>query len=88
MVPRVEEGIGCVAPRRVVKTALDLWRERMDYGVHGSSGAFDHTVADVLGSLRGTLRHVFRCSRRSRLNRANGDGEREKYRKECFHSTK
>ena len=45
-------------------------------------------VAHILGRLHTTFRHVFRCSRWSRLNRADGNGKRENYRKERFHSTK
>jgi hypothetical protein len=44
-------------------------------------------VADIFGCLHSTFRHVFRGSHRSRLNRANGNGKRENYRKERFHST-
>ena len=71
-----------------VRAASPLWRERIDYSAHGSSCALDHTVADVLGGVHRALRHVFRCSHRSGLGRANGNGEGEYYRKQRFHSTK
>jgi hypothetical protein len=70
------------------KNCLALWRERIDYSVHGPSCPLNHTVRDVLGCDRTTLRHVFRFSHRSRLNRANGNGKCENDRKERFHSTK
>jgi hypothetical protein len=70
------------------KNCLALGRERIDYGTHGSFCALDHTVADVLGGVHRTLCHVFRCSHRSGLNRANGNGEGENDRKQRFHSTK
>jgi hypothetical protein len=56
--------------------------------VHGSPCAFDHTVADIFGRVHSTFRNVFRCSHRSRLNRADGNAKRENYRNERFHSTK
>ena len=49
--------------------------ERIDYSVHGSSCAFHNFVPNIFGFLYSALRHVFRRSGRSRLNRANGDGE-------------
>jgi hypothetical protein len=70
------------------KSSLALWRERIDYSAHGSSGALHHTVADVLGGVHRALRHVFRCSYRSGLSRANGNGDGENDRKQRFHSTK
>ena len=83
--------VGAPAHRRVSNTrknCLGLWRERIDHSVHGSSCALDHTVRDILRGDRTTLRDVFRCSRRSGLNRANGNGEGENDRKQRFHSTK
>ena len=70
---------------------LGLWRKRINYSVHGSSCAFDHTVADIFGRVHSTFRNVFRCSHRSRLNRgdgAHGNAKRENYRNERFHGTK
>jgi hypothetical protein len=65
-----------------------LWRECIDYSTHSSLCALDHTVAHVLSGVHRTLRHVFRCSHRPGLNRANGNGEGENDRKQRFHSTK
>jgi hypothetical protein len=59
----------------------------MDYSVHRSSRAFDHTVRDIPGCVHTTLRHVFRCPDRASLNRANGNGERENDRTKRLHST-
>jgi len=56
--------------------------------MHGPFCALDHTVADVLGGVHRTLRHVFRCSRRPGLSRANRNGDGENDRKQRFHSTK
>ena len=70
------------------KNYVGLWRERIDYSMDGSSCAFDHTVCDVLGRVRGALRDVFRCSGRPALNSANGNGDAENDRKQRFHSTK
>ena len=70
------------------KSSFALWRERIDYSAHGSSRALDHTVADIFGCLHTALRHVLRCSGRSGLNSANGNGEGEDDRKQRFHSTK
>jgi hypothetical protein len=44
-------------------------------------------VRDILGCVCATLSHVFRCSHRSGLNRAKGNGERENDREQRFHST-
>jgi hypothetical protein len=83
--------VGAPAHRRVSNTrknCLGLRRERIDYSVHRSSCALDHTVRDIPGCICTALRHVFRCSHRSGLNRANGNGEGENDRKQRFHSTK
>jgi hypothetical protein len=44
-------------------------------------------VANIFGCLHTALRHVFCCSSRSRLNRANTNGKGDNYRKERLHST-
>ena len=67
---------------------LELWRERIDYSVYSSSCALHNAVRDILGRICSILRYAFCCSRRSRLNRANGNGEGEHDRKERFHGTK
>jgi hypothetical protein len=72
---------------RTPEKSLGLWRKRIDDSVHGSSCPFDHTVRNVLGCICTALRHVFRRSHRSGLNRANGNGEGENDRKQRFHST-
>jgi hypothetical protein len=69
------------------KNGHGLWCERIDYSVHRSSCALDHTVRDILGCICTALRHIFRCSHRSGLSRANGNGEGEYDRKQRFHST-
>ena len=70
------------------RSCLELSGQRIDGRVHGFSRAFDHAVTNVLGCLHGTPRYVGCGSDRSRLNRANGDGEGENDRKERFHGTK
>ena len=44
-------------------------------------------MANIFGCLHTALRHVFCCSSRSRLNRANTNGKGDNYRKERLHST-
>ena len=70
------------------KNCLDLWRDRIDYSVNSSSCAFNHTVRNVPSSVHAILRHVSCRSHRFCLDSAHGNGERENYRKERFHSTK
>ena len=41
-----------------------------------------------VGRLHAAFRYVFRCSHRSRLDRANGNGKRENYGKKRLHITK
>jgi hypothetical protein len=65
----------------------DLWGERIDYSMHGSSCALDNAVPDILGCLRSALRHVGCRFDGPRLDSANGDGHRENDRKERFHGT-
>ncbi len=62
--------------------------ERIDYRVHGSFCALGNTMPDILGCLRSVPRHVGCPSGGSRLNSANGDGDGENDRKECFPGTK
>jgi hypothetical protein len=78
---------GTPASLNTRENSLALWRERIDHSTHGSFCALDHTVADILAGVHRTLRHVLRCSHRSGLNRANGNGEGENERKQRFHST-
>jgi hypothetical protein len=76
------------ASTSTLKNCLGLRRERIDYSVHGFSCALHDALHDVLGCICTALRHVFRCSDRSSLDRANRDGEGENNRKQRFHSTK
>jgi hypothetical protein len=62
--------------------------ERIDHSVHGSFCALGNAVPDILGCLRSVLRHVGCPVDGSRMNSANGDGDGENDRKECFHGTK
>src|SRR6266513_3469304 len=62
--------------------------ERIDYRVHGSFCALGNTMPDILGCLRSVPRHVGCPSGGSRLNSANGDGDGENDRKQCFHGTR
>jgi hypothetical protein len=55
---------------------LDLWGERIDYSVHGSSCALHDAVPDILGCLHGALRHVGCRVDRTGLNAAQGHGYR------------
>ena len=70
------------------KNCLDLWRERIDYRVYSSSCALHDAVRNILSGVRAILCHVSCRSHRSCLDSANGNGDREDYRKERFHSTK
>lgn len=70
------------------RNCLGLRRKRIDYSVDGPSCAFHNTVPHILGCICSALRHVFRRSGRSGLNRAYGNGEGEDDRKERFHGTK
>jgi hypothetical protein len=62
--------------------------ERIDYSVHGSFCALGNAVPDILRCLRSVLRHVGCPSGGTRPNSANGDGNGQNDRKECFHGTK
>jgi len=62
--------------------------ERIDYGVHRSSCAFDSAVRDILGRVRSAPRHVRCRSDGPRLDSANRHGHPENDRKERFHGTK
>ena len=62
--------------------------ERIDYGVHRSSCAFDSAVRDILGRVRSAPRHVRCRSDRPRLDSANRHGHPENDRKERFHGTR
>src|SRR6266496_5657853 len=70
------------------KNSSALWRQRINYSVHGPSCALHNAVRDILGRICTILRHVFCCSKRSGLNHANGNSEGEDDRKERFHGTK
>ena len=56
--------------------------------MHGSFCALGNAVPNIFGRLRSVPRHMGCPSGGSRLSSANGDGDSENDRKQCFHSTK
>jgi hypothetical protein len=69
------------------KNCLDLWGERINYSVHGSSCALHNAVPDILGCVRSALGDVGCRVDGARLNATNGEGHGDNDRKERFHST-